>query len=110
MNRSPFASLESLRVELPSGPERAAPSVPSAPAVPRCVVRYERKGRGGKEATVVERLGLGAPELQRWCGELKKALGCGGGVEGESLVFQGDQRERLRTLLEARGVRRVTVS
>jgi translation initiation factor 1 len=71
-------------------------------------VRLERKGRGGREVTVVEKLDLGARELDEWLGELKRALGCGGAVEGDALVLQGDARDRVRALLEARGVRKVT--
>jgi translation initiation factor 1 len=44
-----------------------------------------------------------------WLKALKGALGCGGAVEEESLVLQGDHRERLPALLESRGVRRVIV-
>jgi translation initiation factor 1 len=73
------------------------------------VVRMERKGRGGKEVTVVEQLGLPPPEREVWLKALKGTLGCGGAVEEESLVLQGDHRERLPALLEARGVRRVIV-
>jgi translation initiation factor 1 len=73
------------------------------------VVRLERKGRGGKEATVVEKLELSPAERERWIKELKQALGCGGAIEGEALVLQGDLRERLKPLLERRGVRRVTL-
>jgi translation initiation factor 1 len=58
---------------------------------------------------VVEQLGLRESELEKWLKALKGSLGCGGVVEGEALVLQGDQRERLPALLEARGVRRVTV-
>jgi translation initiation factor 1 len=74
------------------------------------VVRYERKGRGGKAVTVVEKLDLRPRELEAWLGELKRALGCGGVVEGDALVLQGDLRERVGRLLEARGVRKVTVA
>ena len=69
----------------------------------------ERKGRSGKEVTVVEQLGLQARELETWLKELKGALGCGGALEGATLVLQGDQRKRLPALLTARGVRKVTV-
>ncbi len=74
------------------------------------MVRYERKGRGGKEATVVEKLELGPADLERWCKELKAALGCGGMVDGATIVLQGDLRRRLEAVLLARGVRKVTVS
>jgi translation initiation factor 1 len=72
-------------------------------------VRYERKGRGGKEVTVVEQLALGAEERTIWLQALKQALGCGGTLEGDALVLQGDQRARVRTWLTARGVSRISV-
>jgi len=112
---NPFAALGLKREELPAGPAPAPVKAeqskgskePRGPA--RAVVRMERKGRGGKEVTVVEQLGLSAAELEKWLKALKGGLGCGGTVEEDTLVLQGDQRERLPALLEARGVRRVTV-
>lgn len=71
------------------------------------MVRLERKGRGGKEATVVEKLELAPATLRAWADELKRALGCGGAVEGDAIALQGDQRERARRWLEAKGVRKV---
>jgi translation initiation factor 1 len=72
------------------------------------VVRLERKGRGGKEVTVVEKLELRASELERWAKSLKQGLGCGGVVEGRTIVLQGDQRGRAVTWLEGKGVRKIT--
>lgn len=117
--KDPFAELEKLRAQLPRGPEPAPPKAPVPPKGPgRAVVRMERKGRGGKEVTVVtltrpapqEKLALPPAELERWCKELKQALGCGGSVDGELIVLQGDLRTRIGPLLEARGVGRVTVA
>src|SRR6266498_1084784 len=92
-----------------SSPERVSePPAPSAPKgrppPARAVVRMERKGRGGKEATVVEKLALPPKALAEWSDALKRALGCGGTVEDDAIVVQGDQRERVRKWLEARGV------
>ena len=103
-----FARLGSLREALPPGEDRtwAAPA-PKGPA--RAVVRYERKGRGGKEATVIEQLTLSPRERAEWLLAMKQALGCGGVLEGEALVLQGDQRTRVRAWLEARGVSRISV-
>ncbi len=103
---NPFAKLAHLREQLKPGgpePERAA----KGPA--KAVVRKERKGRGGKEVTVVEQLGLSAGELEKWLKELKQALGCGGSVEDGALVLQGDHRGRLEVLLRDRGVKKVSV-
>jgi translation initiation factor 1 len=119
LTQNPFAALASLREQLaPGAPVEGPPPAPSPePRDPaptrgpaRAVVRYQRKGRGGKEATIVEQLGLESVQLDEWCREIKRALGCGGHVEGELLVFGGDQRTRLPALLEHKGVRRVIVS
>ena len=125
----PFAALAALRDRLPPGdPPAPAPSTPppmnertfvhssgdpaaAAPSGPaRAVVRYQRKGRGGKEVTLVDKLELAPADLECWCRDLKRALGCGGAIEDGVIVLAGDQRERLPRLLEGRGVRRVTVS
>lgn len=106
-----------LRDRLPDGwtpPPEPAPPGPSPGAQrvegpARAVVRIERKGRGGKEATLVEKLDLPAGVLAAWLDEAKRALGCGGALEGGALVLQGDQRERVARWLERRGVRKVTV-
>lgn len=115
---SPFGALGELRATLPAGeaPAQSEKPVPNKAAgvqgavVQRAVVRYQRKGRGGKEVTLVERLGLDAAALAEWLKHLKRALGCGGVVDGDTLVLQGDQRERIRAALEARGVSRISVS
>ncbi|MGC3997634.1 MAG: translation initiation factor [Anaeromyxobacter sp.] len=105
-----FARLREQRPDLPA-PEAPAPApagpTPAEPAPARAVVRLERKGRGGKEATVVEKLELPPAKLSAWADALKRSLGCGGGVEGEALVVQGDQRDRVAKWLEQRGVRKV---
>ncbi len=109
---APFQGLaERLGMEArPAPDERAAAAPPARPAPRRAVVRLERKGRGGKEATVVEHLDLAPAERAAWLKELKQALGCGGAIEGDALALQGDLRERVKALLEKRGVRKVTVA
>jgi translation initiation factor 1 len=107
-----FAGLAALRDAAPVSSESAKqdarrPDIQTGPA--RAVVRLERKGRGGKEVTVVSHLALTERELEKWLKALKSGLGCGGQVEGELLVFQGDQRDRIGALLTARGVGRVTL-
>lgn len=116
LKSNPFAALGE-KLELPANegevakpeatPEPRSATRRSGPA--RAVVRLERKGRGGKEVTIVEKLELPAPELLRWLKDLKQTLGTGGVVEGDLLVLQGDHRARLRGVLEERGVRKVTL-
>jgi len=95
-----------------AAPALAAPSTAAPPeqAIPRAVVRLERSGRGGKDVTVIKHLALGQAQREAWLKALKAGLGCGGSFEGDALVSQGDQRERLPKLLAARGVKKVTVS
>ena len=58
---------------------------------------------------MIEQLGLKEPELQVWLKQLKAALGCGGSVELDSIMLQGDHRKRLPAILTQRGVRKVIV-
>ena len=102
---NPFGALREKLGDLPPGPSPRAPAPLKGPA--RAVVRMERKGRGGKEVTVIEQLDLKPADLQIWLKHLKNALGCGGAIEGNSIVLQGDQRKRAAPLLTDRGVRKV---
>src|SRR5689334_3291632 len=114
---NPFGALEKLKERLPPAPE--PPLAPKEPELkpppgiktyPRAVVRMERSGRGGKEVTVIEHLEIPPRDREAWLKALKASLGCGGVVEDETLVLQGDHRKRLPALLTARGVKKVTVS
>jgi len=109
---NPFAALEALRATLPAAPtppvkpDGKKPKPPKA-APARAVVRIERKGRAGKEATIVEKLTLSDAELETWLREMKTAFGCGGSVEDGALVLHGDQRERVVAHLEKLGVAKI---
>ncbi len=114
LSHNPFAALRPLKEMLPDPPEAPPPAPPAASAVApkqkgiaRAVVRLERTGRGGKEVTVIDQLGLNRSELERWLKAFKSALGCGGVIEDDRLVLQGDHRVRVRGLLTERGVRKI---
>jgi len=74
------------------------------------VVRKERKGRGGKTATILSGLEGDPSQMKKLGKELGRSLGCGVFVEGSDLVIQGDHRVRLKKLLEDKGARRVKMS
>ncbi len=76
----------------------------------RAIVRYQRKGRRGKEVTLIEKIALKDEAFRALCQELKQALGCGGHIEDDVIVMAGDQRIRLPELLKTYGVSRVDVS
>ena len=69
----------------------------------------ERKGHGGKTATVVTGLVLAAPALEHVAKTLRRALGCGASVDGDRLIVQGDQVPRVQAWLAAQGARRIVV-
>ncbi|MCR4373342.1 MAG: translation initiation factor [Acidobacteria bacterium] len=116
MKNNPFSGLRQ-QMGLPEASSTAAPATPAPdsglgtqdPGPIRAVVRYERTGRGGKDATIIEQLGLPPAELDVWLKALKASLGCGGSIEGAAIMLQGDHRKRLVQVLTARGVRKVIV-
>ncbi len=82
---------------------RKLPTSPPAPVAGRQrlpedgIVRIQRdkKGRGGKTATLITGLPGAEPELEATLKRLKQSLGTGGTREGRTLIIQGDHRERL---------------
>jgi translation initiation factor 1 len=77
----------------------------AVPAKIACVLRLERKGRGGKTVTVVAGLPRNAAFLAGLAAELKRACGTGGTATEDAVEIQGDHREKLRPLLAAKGWR-----
>ncbi len=75
-------------------------------AVPaRVVAKLRLENRAsGKHVTVVDGLPDNRAYLDGLCRELKKACGTGGTIEQGTIALQGDQRERLRELLEKKGL------
>jgi translation initiation factor 1 len=74
-------------------------------SISKLVLQHERKGRGGKTVTTLR--GVPADAHEQVVRLLRKAMGVGVRSEGDVLVVQGDQRDRLRQMLTERGVRRV---
>lgn len=70
---------------------------------PALHVVVERKGRGGKTATIIE--GFTCPEatLRQVAASLKSALGTGGSARGGEILIQGDCRDRVRDSLKKMG-------
>jgi translation initiation factor 1 len=44
-------------------------------------------------------------ELKALCSELKKQCGCGGSVKGFTIEIQGDVRDKLKGILENKGMK-----
>ncbi len=108
---SPFAGLAALKDALPEGaraPEPAAPKGPD-PFAGKIVLATSRKGRGGKTVTIVSGVRGGAAVLEGLARELKKALGCGASVDGDTIVVSGDLVDRTKAWLEAKGAKKLVV-
>jgi translation initiation factor 1 len=75
----------------------------TVPIKVRCVLRLEKKGRGGKTVTVVADLPRNDAFLGALATELKRACGTGGTAADGAVEIQGDQREKLRPLLAGKG-------
>jgi translation initiation factor 1 len=78
-----------------------APRAPRGDGIVR--VRRETSGRGGKTVTTIDGVPLASDALAQLAGELKRACGTGGTVRDYVIEIQGDHRDKLVALLEAKG-------
>lgn len=102
---------KAFNVPVPSESE-AAPAVdhtaPRGDAVQqqgarRLSVVFERKGRGGKQATIVTGFEVEEEALKQVASQLKRKLGVGGSARGGEILIQGDFRQRVTEELKALG-------
>lgn len=69
------------------------------PSEQKLVVRIDRKGRAGKQATVIEGFVGSSDDLETLSREMKKKLGVGGSAKDGIVIIQGDFRDRCTQLL-----------
>ncbi len=73
------------------------------------IFKLEKSGRGGKTVTVLERLPKNEVWLKDFAKELKAKCGTGGthliGPDFGIIEIQGDKRDQLKKILEAKGIR-----
>lgn len=74
-----------------------------APAAQVLRVRIEKKGRGGKTATLVSGFVGTSDDLADLGRTLKSKCGVGGSVKDGEILVQGDFRERVISLLRSMG-------
>lgn len=100
-------ALSSLATHLPKG-EDNAPSENEA-AVASSVQKsplhifLERKGRGGKTATIICDFQLDDEALKKMAADIKRTLGCGGSARDGEILIQGDRVTDCRKFLSSRG-------
>lgn len=66
-------------------------------------ISYERKGRGGKQATILSGFSCSDDELRDVAARLKQRLATGGSARGGEILIQGDCRDRVAALLKELG-------
>ncbi|AEF45762.1 stress response translation initiation inhibitor YciH [Serratia plymuthica] len=71
------------------------------------IVRIQRQtsGRKGKGVCLITGIDLDDAALEKLAAELKKKCGCGGSVKDAVIEIQGDKRDLLKQLLEAKGMK-----
>lgn len=71
------------------------------------IVRLQRqvKGRNGKPVTIITGVPLAGKELKALAKDIKNRCGVGGSIEDGNILIQGDKRDRIREVLEAKGYR-----
>ena len=117
LSDNPFAALSEVLASVPPGDVASAPPepepTPTDAPLPKLgkkiVLRREKKGRGGKTATVLEGLQLPHEALEEMARALRRSLGCGTHVEGATIVVSGAQTERIRDWLSAHGATRIVI-
>ena len=77
----------------------------SLPPVEQTIhIQREKKGRGGKQVTVLRDFQLTSDDLAKLGKQLKKACGSGGTVkEGGIIEIQGDHRDQIADVLQKQG-------
>lgn len=66
-------------------------------------VVIEKKGRGGKTATIIEGFEISDDEIDDIARDLRKRLGTGGSARGGEILIQGDRKADVVKLLREMG-------
>ena len=99
-------ALSSLRSEMDDSVDEQVVETQEEKEIPssdNLAIFYERKGRGGKEATIITGFTCDDDRLLEVASKLKKTLGCGGSARGGEILVQGDRRKQLPQSLKAMG-------
>jgi translation initiation factor 1 len=66
-------------------------------------IRRETKGRNGKGVTTISGLSMTDAEFKTLCTSLKKLCGTGGSIKDGIIEIQGDNRDKIKLVLEKLG-------
>ncbi|AXC77124.1 stress response translation initiation inhibitor YciH [Salmonella enterica] len=68
-------------------------------------IQHQTSGRKGKGVCLITGIEMDDPGLIKLAAELKKKCGCGGAVKDGVIEIQGDKRDLIKSLLEAKGMK-----
>lgn len=91
-----------LNLNLPEGddtPQPAPDESTHVPAADQLLVELDRKGRHGKEATIISGFTIPGPEVAKIASQLKSRLATGGSSRGGEILIQGDRRDQVKAIL-----------
>lgn len=66
-------------------------------------VVFERKGRGGKSATIIEGFTVSDEKVGEIAARLRKSIGTGGSHRGGEILLQGECRRKAAEILRSLG-------
>ncbi|ELQ6261700.1 stress response translation initiation inhibitor YciH [Cronobacter malonaticus] len=92
-------STETGRIDEP----KTTPARPKGDGVVR--IQRQTSGRKGKGVCLITGIDADDATLTSLAAELKKKCGCGGAVKDGVIEIQGDKRELIKSLLEAKGMK-----
>ncbi|WP_220265810.1 stress response translation initiation inhibitor YciH [Enterobacter sp. Colony194] len=92
-------STETGRIDEP----KAQPERPKGDGIVR--IQRQTSGRKGKGVCLITGIDEDDATLNKIAAELKKRCGCGGAVKDGIIEIQGDKRDLIKTLLEAKGMK-----
>ncbi|MDW2741032.1 stress response translation initiation inhibitor YciH [Atlantibacter subterraneus] len=92
-------STETGRIDEP----KAQPERPKGDGIVR--IQRQTSGRKGKGVCLITGINEDDATLNKIAAELKKKCGCGGAVKEGIIEIQGDKRDLIKTLLEAKGMK-----
>lgn len=102
--------LSALRDSLPEGETPVAetedrPETNERIAHGVLLITFEKKGRGGKQATIISGFDCTEEKLRDIASQLKKHLATGGSARGGEILVQGDRRKDVLSALQAMGLK-----
>lgn len=81
----------------------AAPERPKGDGIVR--IQRQTSGRKGKGVCLITGIDADDATLKKIAAELKAKCGCGGAVKEGVIEIQGDKRDLIKSLLEAKGMK-----